>query len=203
MEGFGAMNGIHARPYSRGGPPSWLVRGLRALECDERLDAPADRLARAVDTVMPPRVTEALRGRWAGHSIHPILTDIPIGAWTSANILDLVGRRRSRSAATAFLALGLVSAVPTIASGLAEWRSAAGATRRVGVVHAALNGAAVCVYGGSLAARLCGRHGTGTILGLAGTMVATAAGYLGGHLATVHRFGTVDPAVTHPPPVGR
>ena len=187
-----------------GGPPHWLVRCLRALERDARLDAPAARLAHAVDMSMPPHVIEALRGRWAGHSIHPILTDIPIGAWTGANILDLVGGRRSRAAATGFLVLGLVSAVPTIASGLAEWRSATGATRRVGVVHAGLNGAAVCVYGGSLAARLCGRHGIGVTLGLVGTTVATAAGYLGGHLATVHRFGTVDPAVSVPPPrVGR
>ena len=85
-----------------------------------------------------------------------------------------------------------------------RWRSATGATRRVGVVHAGLNGAAVCVYGGSLAARLCGRHGIGVTLGLVGTTVATAAGYLGGPLATVHRFGTVDPAVSVPPPrVGR
>lgn len=195
------MTGRSPRPSARGGPPAWLVRSLHALEDDPRLDAPAGLLADAIDAVVPQRAAEALRGRWAGHTIHPILTDIPIGAWTGANILDLVGGRHARPFATGFMALGLVSAVPTAASGLAEWRSARGATRRVGLVHAALNGTAICLYGGSLAARMRGRHGRGTVLGLAGTAVATAAGYLGGHLVTVHRFGTVDPAVTtHPPP---
>lgn len=197
------MNGRSVRQSTPGGPPAWLVRGLHALECDARLDAPAARLAHAVDAVVPPGAAEVLRGRWAGHTIHPILTDIPIGAWTGANILDLVGGRRARPIATGFMALGLVSAVPAAASGLAEWRSAGGATRRVGLVHAALNGASLCIYAGSLVARVRGRHGTGTVLGLAGTTVATAAGYLGGHLATVHRFGTVDPSITtHPPPAG-
>lgn len=183
----------------RGGPPAWLVRWLRALEDDPRLDAPADVLAGALDATLPEPTAEALRGRWAGHTIHPILTDIPIGAWTGANILDLVGGRGARGTATGFMALGLASALPAAASGLAEWRSAQGATRRVGVVHAALNIAAIGVYAGSLAARLRGRHGAGVVLGLAGTAVATAAGYLGGHLATVHRFGTVDPALRRPP----
>src|SRR5476649_213166 len=31
-----------------------------------------------------------LHGKWLGHALHPVLTDIPIGAWTTALALDAV-----------------------------------------------------------------------------------------------------------------
>jgi hypothetical protein len=31
-------------------------------------------------------------GSWLGHQLHPMLTDLPIGFWTSAFALDLTGR---------------------------------------------------------------------------------------------------------------
>lgn len=30
----------------------------------------------------------ALHGVWLGHPLHPVLTDVPIGAWTTALALD-------------------------------------------------------------------------------------------------------------------
>src|SRR5262244_2594329 len=32
-----------------------------------------------------------LNGTWIGHPLHPLLTDIPIGAWTLTILLDLIG----------------------------------------------------------------------------------------------------------------
>jgi hypothetical protein len=32
-----------------------------------------------------------LNGTWVGHPLHPMLTDIPIGAWTLTILLDLTG----------------------------------------------------------------------------------------------------------------
>jgi hypothetical protein len=34
------------------------------------------------------RVRDFLHGRWFGHPLHPMLTDIPAGAWTAALVLD-------------------------------------------------------------------------------------------------------------------
>ena len=34
------------------------------------------------------RVKDALHGVWLGHPLHPPLTDLPIGAWTAAGLLD-------------------------------------------------------------------------------------------------------------------
>ena len=45
-----------------------------------------------------------LRGEWLGHAVHPLLTDVVLGTWTSAHVLDLFGgptphpRLRSSSA---------------------------------------------------------------------------------------------------------
>ena len=34
------------------------------------------------------RVKNALHGTWLGHPLHPVLTDVPLGAWTAARSLD-------------------------------------------------------------------------------------------------------------------
>jgi hypothetical protein len=137
-----------------------------------------------------PSLDAALRGRWLGHAVHPLLTDVPIGSWTSANLLDLAGGRRGRPFATGLLALGCASAVPVVATGVAEWRVAPAGDRRTGLVHAALNAAALVLYLASLACRLRGRHGRGVALAAGATAVATAGGHLGGHMAIARGVGS-------------
>src|SRR5438270_10898652 len=61
---------------------------------------------------------DALSGTWLGHSLHPLLTDIPIGSFTSATVLDFLGGKKGRKAADLLVALGLLSSVPTAAAGL-------------------------------------------------------------------------------------
>jgi len=36
------------------------------------------------------KVKDILNGTWLGHPVHPVLTDIPIGAWSGTMLLDLV-----------------------------------------------------------------------------------------------------------------
>src|SRR6478609_1593350 len=119
---------------------------------------------------------DALTGRWLGHALHPMLTDLPIGFWTSAFTLDLVGGRRGRAAAQRLVGLGVLSALPAIASGAADWSDTYGAERRVGTVHAALNTAALACFAFSWNARRRGRHAKGVLWGLAGSAVATGGG---------------------------
>jgi uncharacterized membrane protein len=176
-----------------------LVRATRAVEASTALDRGAAVLAVAGHAVSRrPRLDAALRGTWLGHAAHPMLTDFPLGAWTSATLLSLFGGRRSRPAATGLLAFGVAAAVPTVATGLAEWNAVQGPGRRVGVVHAVVNSTALTLYAGSLAARLRHRHTSATLLAVAGGMAATAGGYFGGHLSLVRKVGTADGAFDEP-----
>lgn len=153
----------------------------------EGLDGPAEAVARKVRGALDPGpVKDAISGTWLGHALHPLLTDIPIGTWTSATILDLIGGRRSREAAERLVGIGLLAAVPTALTGTSDWADTTPAddsVRRIGAVHAVANTAALLLYGGSLAARRRGRHGRGVALGLAGSGALSVGGHLGGHLS--------------------
>ena len=179
--------GPEAAPRGSSGAPTWLVSALARTEDSEALERVASALDRASAGLRErPRARAVLRGDRLGHALHPLLTDFPLGMWRSANYLDLLGGCRARPAATALVALGTAAAVPTVASGIAEWLETSDRARRVGIAHAAINGTAALLYAASLAARLTGRHRAGVLLALAGGVSATTGGYLGGHLSLVH-----------------
>jgi excisionase family DNA binding protein len=126
-----------------------------------------------------------------GHALHPLMTDLPIGCWTSAALLDAVGGRGSRSAARRLIGLGLLFVPAAALSGLADYRSVPDrATRRVGGVHAMGNTLAAGLYLASWQRRRTGRHVAGVALGLAGGGVAAFTGYLGGHMSFARSSGT-------------
>jgi len=157
---------------------------LERLHQAEWLDGVARPLSKFVGEVIPHGVVkDALSGTWIGHPLHPMLTDVAIGSWTSAFFLDLMGRPGSQEAADSLVGIGVLSAVPTAAAGLADWSDMMGAERRVGLVHAGANVVATGLYGLSWLARRGGNRSRGVALGLAGATVATVGGYLGGHLS--------------------
>ena len=137
---------------------------------------------------------EILRGDWLGHALHPLLTDVVVGSWTSASMLDLVGGRDTDKAARRLVGIGLLAFVPTAWSGWAEWSEAGTREQRVGLVHAVTNGAAAGAYYASWRARRKGKRVRGAALGLVGAAVSGSAAYLGGHLAIARKVGTHDPA---------
>ncbi|WP_138444367.1 Rieske 2Fe-2S domain-containing protein [Sinomonas susongensis] len=161
-----------------------LDDAVNRLERWQFLDKIGDPLRKATQFAVKPRmVRNLLSGIPTGHPLHAVLTDIPIGAWTMASLLDLVGGESSQQAADTLVAAGLVTAVPTAASGLNDWSDTFGETSRVGVAHAALNVTALSLYATSFLARKAGRRATGRGLALTGLGVLLASGYLGGHLA--------------------
>ena len=171
-----------------------LLPSAADLEGRAELDAAVDALRRLAEDALPEGAAlDALHGAWLGHPLHPVLTDLVIGFWTSAFVLDLVPVRRLRAAADVFVALGLAAAVPTVATGLADWSTLDRRRQRVGVVHAGANALAAAAYALSLADRVRGRRGRGIALGMLGATLASAGGYLGGHLAFGER--TADEAV--------
>lgn len=148
----------------------------------EPLDRLADPLTTLVRRVLPPGGTkDLLSGAWLGHPLHPALTDVPIGAFSSAAVLDVLGRRGA-SGADLLIALGLLAAVPTVAAGLSDWADFGDEGRRVGLVHLVANAAGLACYGASMLARLRGRRGRGVAWGLAGMGAMSVGGFLGGHL---------------------
>lgn len=191
--------GAPSQAIDRPGAPAALVETVRRLEGNTALDRPAELLDTVAAAVAPagPR-RDILQGRWLGHALHPLLTDFPLGMWMSASLLDLIGGRRSRPAATRLVAAGVAAAVPTAAAGMAEWLDTDPAARRVGLVHANLNSLALALYTGSLVARLRNRHGRAVAWGIVGGVTATAGGYLGGHLSLARKVGTRDPRFTKP-----
>ncbi|MGB8385953.1 MAG: hypothetical protein WCG47_32740 [Dermatophilaceae bacterium] len=70
-----------------------------------------------------------------GHSLHPVLTDLTLGCWTSAAPLDVLGGPSSRHAASLLESAGIALAVPTAAAGAAVWAEMTGGERRIGAVH--------------------------------------------------------------------
>ncbi|WP_205697998.1 Rieske (2Fe-2S) protein [Conexibacter sp. SYSU D00693] len=180
------------------------VRSPAAHAAAERLGEvealSADPVASAVRNVLGTgAVKDALSGVPSGHPIHPALTDLAIGSWTSATILDLVGGEGSQQAADKLVAVGLLSTVPVIATGMSDWADTIGPERRIGTAHALTNAAATACYAASLAARRSGRRGTGVLLGLAGASIAGAGAWLGGHLAFSRGVGVDETTFERPP----
>ncbi len=161
-----------------------LYRMTRRLERAEALDRFAKPLAGAVGRAVRPRVVRnLLSGTNLGHPLHPILTDVPIGAWSMSVLLDTLGGPDAEPAADLLVTTGVVAAVPTATSGLNDWADTHGAESRVGLVHATANVAALSLYLASLVARARGNRRSGRMLGLGGLGMLAAGGYLGGHLS--------------------
>lgn len=150
------------------------------------LDAPAEQIGKTVRNVITGPLKDALSGTWMGHALHPLLTDVVIGSWTSATLLDLVGGEESDRAAQRLIGIGMAAYGPTALTGWSDWADSESVdddVRRVGLVHATVNGIAFSLYAASLTNRRRGRRRAGVALALAGAGVMGAGGFLGGHLA--------------------
>lgn len=144
----------------------------------EPLDEVSEPIQEAVKAVPKP-VRDVLDGVWFGNPLHPALTDVPIGAWTAAFALDLVGSE----AADGALTVGILGAVPAALTGLNDWSYLKGDARRIGTVHALVNTAGLTLNVLSLAARRGGMRKTGRLLSMAAYGGALFSAHLGGHLS--------------------
>jgi nitrite reductase/ring-hydroxylating ferredoxin subunit/uncharacterized membrane protein len=166
---------------------------INALERANVLDAPAQSLAKGVrELVAAKKLKEAISGTWLGHPVHPPLTDLVIGSFVSASVLDLIAPRAGARAAQRLIMLGIAAAVPTAVTGFSDWADTElsdEGVRRVGLVHAQANVSALLLYSASLVARWRGARVKGRLLALAGVGVLGSSGYLGGHMAYVRGVG--------------
>lgn len=157
---------------------------IERIEHASVLDAVSKPLVSAVGKAVKPReVRNWLSGTPLGHPAHPMLTDVPIGAWASATLLDLVGGSSAEHAADLLVCAGVLAALPTAASGLNDWSDTYGGETRVGLVHAGMNTSALAIYCLSARERRHGHRLRGKLLGVAGFGTLVAGSYLGGHLS--------------------
>lgn len=176
---------------------------VEAIEAAEFLDTAAKPVGKRVRRLLSPGpLKDAISGSWLGHALHPLLTDVVIGSFVSATLLDVIGGDDDGRASERLIAVGIAAYGPTALAGVSDWADAEPASdgvRRAGLAHAATNALALSLYSASLAARRRGSRTTGTLLGLAGAGVLGAGGYLGGHLSLAKGVGA-DQTVFDPGP---
>ena len=144
---------------------------------------------------MPSSTRQQLRGKALGHPLHPMMTDVPIGLWTSSLVLDALGG--AEQSADRLLRLGIVAAMPTAIVGWLDWAESSRPARRQGLVHAAANNAAIWLFTASAIARRTNR-GRGKRLSALAALALGVGGYLGGHLAYVEGVGVEGHAAVEP-----
>jgi nitrite reductase/ring-hydroxylating ferredoxin subunit/uncharacterized membrane protein len=160
------------------GPAAVAERIERAPALDRPVRALSDTVVRALP---PGSRTDALHGVPFGQPAHPALVRLPLGCWSSAVLLDFFPS--TERAVVTLLSTGLLSSLPSAATGLADWSALHRHQQRVGLVHGACQLGASTLFGASVLARAFGRRREGKALSLGGLAVATAGAYLGGHLA--------------------
>lgn len=156
----------------------------------KNLDPIAKQLSKWVSkATAPDAIKNALSGTWLGHQLHPMATDLPMGAWSMATALDVVGGETTRTAAQHLVGIGVLTSLPAAASGASDWSETLGKERRIGLVHAVGNSVGTSMQVASWFARRCGSHRLGTGLSLVGLSATMGAAYLGGHLSFARGVG--------------
>lgn len=178
-----------------------LVAAALKVEQHTGLDGLAGLLQPLADAVTAnPDLRGLLRARVAGHAAHPLLTDIPLGTWLSAAVLDLSRDPGLHPASQKLVGAGVLAAVPTALTGLAEYATLGTQNRRVGALHAAANSVTLVLNTASWFARRSGHHRTGAALSMGALAVGNVGAFLGGHLALARKVSSraeefeVDPA---------
>lgn len=154
-------------------------------------DRPAGAVARGVNgTFRVARPLQGLlNGTWLGHPLHPLITDVAIGAWTVVLVFDLIGfvlpGAGLASASEIALWLGVLAALGSALSGATDWKDTYGLEQRVGFVHGLLMVLVTLAYVASGILRLSGPMDSapGRLLGIIGFVGLIASGYLGGEMA--------------------
>jgi nitrite reductase/ring-hydroxylating ferredoxin subunit/uncharacterized membrane protein len=183
---------------------------VEIIKKQEWLEPIAERLQPAVaaslgtDGAIGPKIANLLHGTWLGHPLHVVLTDVPIGSWTAAAVLDALeektGSRAMGRGADAVIAVGLAGAAGAAITGLADWsKIGGGQPRRIGLTHALLNATATACYVTSLCLRRAHSRRAGRRFALLGLIVSSVSAYLGGHLVFNEKIG-VDHTADYSPP---
>ena len=136
-----------------------------------------------------------------GHSPHPAIVAVPIGAWTVSNICDglalLTGNRRYDDAARLSMAIGLVGAAGAVVTGLRDYSyiPKERPSHAIATKHALGNAVVGTLYATSYVLRIRDQKSDrptsllARVLGLAGGGLSLYTAWLGGVLVEEHGEG--------------
>jgi len=163
----------------------------------DRIAEPLSKAVRGAYEAAGPagqRLKDAAHGVWLGHPLHPVFTDLPLGAWTTALALDCTanGDEGRRRAATFAMGVGLAGALGAAVTGLTDWSETQGESRRTGLLHGLLNITATTLFATSWAMRQRDSHDTGRAAAWAGYAIAIGAAWFGGNLVYDQRIGVTN-----------
>ncbi len=137
-----------------------------------------------------------LNGKWTEHPLHPILTDVPIGAWTVVIVLDLlslIGHVPLLGLASGIaLGFGVLAALAAIVTGLFDWMDVDPPELAIGVMHGTINIAATIFMAISFFMRASDNweiEAETFVIALIGYLLVTVGGFIGGSL--VYRRGVM------------
>jgi nitrite reductase/ring-hydroxylating ferredoxin subunit/uncharacterized membrane protein len=160
---------------------------------DEKIQKILDKALYANGSPEAQKLRNFLNGTWLGEPLHVVLTDVPIGAWTSAMIFDLmdliVNRREFASAADASIGIGLAGAAGAAITGITDWSDVDPPARRLGMIHGLVNVGGTALFAISLLLRRNKHRRSGLVASALGYAVMSYAAHLGGKLVYEHRVG--------------
>lgn len=140
------------------------------------------------------KVKNFLHGTWLGHPLHAVITDVPVGSWTAAVVMDameeITGKEQFGRGADTAVGIGIAGAAGAAITGLTDWQATDGRARKIGIVHALLNTTGLLLFTGSLIARKRNARAAGRGLGILGYAAALGGAYLGGKLVYSEQIGT-------------
>ena len=170
-----------------------VVGAIEHAEVLDKVSAPVAAVEQKLGEALPWWKNLA-SGTFLGHPLHPLLVTVPIGSWTAAAAFDLVGDRKG---AQRLIAMGILGALPTMATGGSDWAYTNGAEQRVGLVHASANSLTLTAYGLSWWERRRGHHGRGIAWSVLGATTMAVGGWLGGHMSYALGVGVDTTAFQH------
>ena len=139
------------------------------------------------------KLADFLHGTWLGHPLHPVLTDFTIGAWTMGTVFDVIGgitgsRHIERSADQLMIA-GVVCAVPTALTGIADYSTFPEHAAKTATWHGILNTVNLGLYALSIRERRRGNRGRGVLFSSIAFGMTFVSAWLGGHMVYKERVG--------------
>ena len=169
----------------------------QAIGSQEWLDVVAKPVEKTVEKAFPGEtgrtIKDGLNGRWLGHPLHPVLTDVPIGAWMMSQVFDALGAARKThaydDAARVCVTTGLIGAVGAAITGLADWSDTGRDSRRIGLIHGLINVTATSLFLTSALLRKRRKTSGAVAASSTGFAVAMAGAYLGGVLVYSRQIG--------------
>ncbi len=129
-------------------------------------------------------IKDLLNGRWLGHPLHAVLTDVPIGILFMVIVFDVVGQP---TAADWALVVGVLTMAAAAVAGLADYTDTDGTARTRATLHGTIMVVTLAIYLVSIGLRTAGPadRTAAVIVSIVGFLALSAGAFVGGDVVYV------------------